>query len=121
MKKSIKFLSLFLAAFTCLGVGTSLVVSNNNQASVLQESDAYQDNMMSFIGSPSMNFLIGKYKNGKVVINESNEFSFDVKEYKKMLKEFDIVRIDAKDSIHKKQVKIREMLSEVLKNRGHNA
>ncbi len=41
-----------------------------------------------------------------------------VKEYKKMLAEFDIVKLDAKDSIHKKQVEIRKMLTEILKTKG---
>ncbi len=41
-----------------------------------------------------------------------------IKEYKKMLKEFDIVQLDAKDSIHKKQVEIRKMLTEILKSKG---
>lgn len=41
-----------------------------------------------------------------------------VKEYKKMLNEFDIVRLDAKDSIHKKQVEIRSMLTKILKDKG---
>ena len=41
-----------------------------------------------------------------------------VKEYKKMLKEFDIVKLDANDTIHKKQVEIRKMLTEILKAKG---
>jgi len=41
-----------------------------------------------------------------------------VKEYKKMLGEFDIVKLDAKDSIHKKQVEIRKMLKEILAAKG---
>ncbi len=41
-----------------------------------------------------------------------------VKEYKKMLDEFDIVRLDAKDSIHKKQVEIRKMLKDILAAKG---
>lgn len=41
-----------------------------------------------------------------------------VKEYKKMLKEFDIVKLDANDSIHKKQVAIRRMLKEILDAKG---
>lgn len=41
-----------------------------------------------------------------------------VKEYKKMLKEFDIVKLDANDSIHKKQVEIRRMLKEILDAKG---
>ena len=41
-----------------------------------------------------------------------------VKEYKKMLDEFDIVKLDAKDSIHKKQVEIRRMLKEILAAKG---
>ena len=35
-----------------------------------------------------------------------------------MLDEFDIVRLDAKDSIHKKQVAIRKMLKEILAAKG---
>lgn len=41
-----------------------------------------------------------------------------VEEYKKMLKEFDIVKLDANDTIHKKQVEIRKMLREILKAKG---
>ncbi len=41
-----------------------------------------------------------------------------VKEYKKMIDEFDIVKLDAKDSIHKKQVEIRRMLKEILAAKG---
>lgn len=41
-----------------------------------------------------------------------------VEEYKKMLDEFDIVKLDAKDSIHKKQVEIRRMLKEILATKG---
>ena len=41
-----------------------------------------------------------------------------VKEYKQMLKEFDIVKLDANDSIHKKQVEIRRMLKEILDAKG---
>jgi len=41
-----------------------------------------------------------------------------VKEYKKMLDEFDIIKLDAKDSIHKKQVEIRRMLKEILAAKG---
>ncbi|MBQ8168901.1 dTMP kinase [bacterium] len=41
-----------------------------------------------------------------------------VKEYKKMLNEFDIVKLDAKDSIHKKQVEIRNMLKDILAVKG---
>ena len=41
-----------------------------------------------------------------------------IKEYKKMLKEFDIVKLDANDSIHKKQVTIRKMLKEILAEKG---
>ena len=35
-----------------------------------------------------------------------------------MLKEFDIVKLDANDTIHKKQVEIRKMLTEILKAKG---
>lgn len=41
-----------------------------------------------------------------------------VHEYKKMLDEYGIIRIDATDSIHKKQVEIRRMLTEILKSKG---
>ncbi len=41
-----------------------------------------------------------------------------VEEYKKMLNEFDIVKLDANDTIHKKQVEIRKMLREILKAKG---
>ncbi len=41
-----------------------------------------------------------------------------INEYKKMLGEFDIVKLDAKDSIHKKQVEIRKMLTEILQSKG---
>ena len=41
-----------------------------------------------------------------------------IKEYKKMLSEYDIVKLNAKDSIHKKQVAIRNMLKEILSAKG---
>lgn len=41
-----------------------------------------------------------------------------VKEYKKMLNEYDIVKLDAKESIHKKQVRIRELLNKILEEKG---
>lgn len=41
-----------------------------------------------------------------------------VKEYKKMLKEFDIIQLDANDTIHKKQVEIRKLLKEILDAKG---
>ena len=41
-----------------------------------------------------------------------------INEYKKMLKEFDIVKLDANDTIHKKQVEIREMLTKILAEKG---
>ena len=41
-----------------------------------------------------------------------------IKEYQKMVDEFGLVKIDATESIHKKQTKIREMLREVLKAKG---
>ncbi len=41
-----------------------------------------------------------------------------IKEYKKMVKEFGLVKLDAMDSIHSKQLAIRKMLREVLKNKG---
>ena len=42
------------------------------------------------------------------------------KEYKKMVKEYGLVRLDAMDSIHSKQVAIREMLKDVLNKKGVN-
>ena len=41
-----------------------------------------------------------------------------VKEYKKMVKEYGLIEIDAEESIHKKQVKLRELLKEVLVKKG---
>lgn len=41
-----------------------------------------------------------------------------INEYKKMLKEFDIVKLDANDSIHSKQVEIRKMLTKILEAKG---
>ena len=41
-----------------------------------------------------------------------------IKEYQKMVDEFGLVKIDATESIHKKQTKIRELLREVLKAKG---
>lgn len=41
-----------------------------------------------------------------------------VKEYKKMLKEFGIISLDANDTIHKKQVEIRKLLTDILKQKG---
>lgn len=41
-----------------------------------------------------------------------------IKEYKSMIDEFGLVRIDATDSIHSKQVKIRELLKNILKEKG---
>ncbi len=41
-----------------------------------------------------------------------------INEYKKMLKEFDIVKLDANDTIHKKQVEIRKMLTGILEAKG---
>lgn len=41
-----------------------------------------------------------------------------VHEYKKMLDEYGIIKLDATDSIHKKQVEIRRMLTEILKSKG---
>ena len=43
-----------------------------------------------------------------------------VKEYKQMVDEFGLVELDAMDSIHSKQVRIREMLKEVLAQKGVN-
>lgn len=41
-----------------------------------------------------------------------------IEEYKKMINEFGIVQLDANDTIHKKQVAIRTMLREILKEKG---
>ena len=41
-----------------------------------------------------------------------------VKEYKKMLNEFNIISLDANDTIHKKQVEIRKLLTDILKDKG---
>ena len=41
-----------------------------------------------------------------------------IDEYKKMVDEFGLVKLDAKDSIHSKQVKIREMLCDILNSKG---
>lgn len=41
-----------------------------------------------------------------------------IKEYQKMVKEYGLVQLDATDSIHSKQVKIREMLREILNAKG---
>ena len=41
-----------------------------------------------------------------------------IKEYQKMVDEFGLVKLNATDSIHSKQVKIRQMLKEVLREKG---
>lgn len=41
-----------------------------------------------------------------------------IKEYQSMVDEFGLVKLDAVDSIHSKQVKIREMLIEILREKG---
>lgn len=41
-----------------------------------------------------------------------------IEEYKKMLDEFDIVKLDANDTIHKKQVEIRKLLHKILEEKG---
>ena len=41
-----------------------------------------------------------------------------IKEYQKMVDEYGLVQLDATDSIHSKQVKIREMLGEILRAKG---
>ena len=43
-----------------------------------------------------------------------------IKEYQKMVDEFGLVKLDAMDSIHSKQVAIRTMLKEVLNSKGVN-
>ena len=40
-----------------------------------------------------------------------------IAEYKKMVNEYGLVQLDAKDSIHSKQVKIRELLRNVLREK----
>lgn len=41
-----------------------------------------------------------------------------INEYNNMLDEFGIVKLDANDTIHKKQVEIRKMLSQIMKEKG---
>lgn len=41
-----------------------------------------------------------------------------IEEYKNMLDEFGIVKLDANDTIHKKQVEIRKILKKILQNKG---
>ena len=41
-----------------------------------------------------------------------------IKEYQKMVDEYGLVQLDATDSIHSKQVRIREMLGEILRAKG---
>ena len=36
----------------------------------------------------------------------------------KMLDEFNIIKLDANDTIHKKQVEIRKLLTDILKDKG---
>ena len=43
-----------------------------------------------------------------------------IKEYQKMVDEFGLVKLDATDSIHSKQVTIRQILKDVLNNKGVN-
>lgn len=43
-----------------------------------------------------------------------------IKEYQKMVDEYGLVKIDAKDSIHSKQIQMREMLKRVLADKGIN-
>ena len=43
-----------------------------------------------------------------------------VNEYQKMIDEFGLIKLDAMDSIHSKQVAIRKMLKEVLTAKGVN-
>lgn len=43
-----------------------------------------------------------------------------IKEYQKMVNEYGLVKIDAKDSIHSKQIQMREMLKRVLADKGIN-
>ena len=41
-----------------------------------------------------------------------------IKEYQKMVDEYGLVKLNATDSIHSKQLKIRELLSEILLSKG---
>ena len=41
-----------------------------------------------------------------------------IKEYQKMVDEYGLVKLNATDSIHSKQLKIRELLSEILLTKG---
>lgn len=41
-----------------------------------------------------------------------------IEEYKKMIDEFGIIKLDANDTIHKKQVEIRKLLQQILKEKG---
>lgn len=41
-----------------------------------------------------------------------------IEEYKNMIDEFGIVKLDANETIHKKQVEIRTMLKQILKEKG---
>lgn len=41
-----------------------------------------------------------------------------IREYQKMIDEFGLVKLDAKDSIHTKQVEIRRLLKEILNAKG---
>lgn len=41
-----------------------------------------------------------------------------IEEYNKMIDEFGIVKLDANDTIHKKQVEIRKLLQKILKEKG---
>ena len=43
-----------------------------------------------------------------------------INEYQKMVDEFGLVKLDAMDSIHSKQVAIRRMLKEILAEKGVN-
>ena len=43
-----------------------------------------------------------------------------VNEYQKMINEFGLIKLDAMDSIHSKQVAIRGMLKDVLAEKGVN-
>ena len=52
------------------------------------------------------------YKSYVIFQNRVNE------EYKKMVNEYGLIRIDATDGIHKKQVMLRDKVKEVLKARG---
>ena len=62
---------------------------------------------------------ISRVNNTEGIIFHSDRGSqYRSKGYKNMLDEFGIVKLDANDTIHKKQVEIRKMLKAILKEKG---